>query len=394
MKLLKKEVFDINKVTVVGSPTITSDGVASGFDGANANNIQIPTAIISQIATANTWKVEVGGTIQESGSIYSNVRSDNNQRYDLIQLNRYDYGFIFVCCLDENGATVSKNIPITFSNEYNNKVYKATLEFTGTKYIATVQFGDGEVLTNSLDSTYKIKFFNYGDKFELGYKCINGSIDLSSFKIYVDGQEIYNTLKPSYLMEKRKEGFDLSKFTVVGSPTITDDGVINEITSSNYLIADSFAFGGTSWSIKARIKPVANPKDDKWQAIFCDQNSREKQLSFFVNRSGNRLGVLIRSADDTSNLYSNEVFGNINKDELQEVELRYENKTLSSYADGVKKMSYSIDLDDRVFNNKKIVGMAFGSQAFYGIIYLPTLSVTSNGKEVFTGAKENYYIFK
>ena len=32
---LQKDVFDISKVTVVGSPTITSDGVASGFSSSN-----------------------------------------------------------------------------------------------------------------------------------------------------------------------------------------------------------------------------------------------------------------------------------------------------------------------------------------------------------------------
>ena len=200
---LKKDVFDISKVTVVGSPAITSDGVASGFDSANANNIQIPTAIISQIATANTWKVEVSGTVQESGFTYGNVRTDNNIRYDLIQINRYANGFMFVCCLDENGTTTSKNIPITFSNTYNGKAYKATFKFTGTKYIATVQFGDGEVLTNSLDSTYKIKFFNYGDNFELGYKCINGSINLPSISTTVDGKEVFTGAKEVYYaMEK------------------------------------------------------------------------------------------------------------------------------------------------------------------------------------------------
>lgn len=198
----RKEGYDPSKFTVVGSPTITDEGVASGFDSANANNIQIPTAIISQIATANTWKVEVSGTVQESGFTFSNVTASNNERYDLIQLKRYTNGFIFVCCLDENGTATSKNIPITFSNTYNGKAYKATLKFTGTKYIATVRFEDGKVLTNSLDSTYKIKFFNYGDKFELGYKCINGQIDLPSISITVDNKEVFTGAKEEYYMFK------------------------------------------------------------------------------------------------------------------------------------------------------------------------------------------------
>ena len=208
-----KEVFNGNKTgldvikpdnyTVVGSPVISEDGVASGFDSANANNIQISTAIVSQIATANTWKVEVSGTVQESGFTYGNIRTDNIIRYDLIQINRYQKGFLFVCCLDMDGTTRAKEIHIEFSNTYNGKAYKATLEFTGTKYIATLIFEDGTTLTNSLDNTYKIKLFNYGDKFELGYKCINGSIDLNAFKIYVDDDLVYQPcLKIPYTQSK------------------------------------------------------------------------------------------------------------------------------------------------------------------------------------------------
>ena len=48
----EKRVFDINKVTVVGSPTITSDGVASGFS--DVNYIQIP---MPNLAQYNTWEI-------------------------------------------------------------------------------------------------------------------------------------------------------------------------------------------------------------------------------------------------------------------------------------------------------------------------------------------------
>ena len=404
---LKKDVFDISKVTVVGSPTITSDGVASGFDSANANNIQIPTAIISQIATANTWKVEVGGTIQESGSTYANVRSDNNQRYDLIHLNRYANGFMFVCCLDENGATVSKNIHITFSNDYNNKAYKATLEFTGTKYIATVQFGDGEVLTNSLDSTYKIKFFNYGDNFELGYKCINGSINLKDFKIYVDGQLVFQPVKPTYSLERRKEGYDPSKFTVVGTPNITEYGVASGFSSKS---------SGTENYLT--LPTVFNPQDKSWKIIIkatigewvsgspyksllgTSIQGRDTQGVALALGTGNSIACWLSSTGTGWNIgtirkYFPDIIGNTYYFKIEftgaKYELSYsENKTNWNILGSIESStpiyvsSQPLAIGDNKYNNA-------ASTCWTGSIDLPSISITVDGKEVFTGAKEVYY---
>ena len=55
MKAVKKDVFDINKVTVVGSPTITNDGVASGFS--SGNYIYTPTISLAQkkLEDSNTY---------------------------------------------------------------------------------------------------------------------------------------------------------------------------------------------------------------------------------------------------------------------------------------------------------------------------------------------------
>lgn len=389
---LKKDVFDINKVTVVGNPTITSDGVASGFDSANANNVQIPTAIISQIATANTWKVEVSGTVQESGFTYGNIRTDNNIRYDLIQINRYTNGFMFVCCLDENGTTTSKNIPITFSNTYNGKAYKATLEFTGTKYIATVQFGDGNVLTNSLDSSYKIKFFNYGDKFELGYKCINGSINLKDFKIYVDNQLVFQPVKPAYLLERRKEGYDSSKFTIVGNPTITSNGVVSGFSGSNYIRVPYRALG-QNFKIFTPKFNSSNVSQQQKIVRYSDGNIR-------IEIYQNKIRLYRYSGNNVYDLPTGKTTLQNNIDYYYYVEQTTDgtNYYLKGYISTDNK-NWSLDIDKTYTsamydykNNAPIqISGADANQPFIGTLDLPSTSITTDGKEVFTGAKEVYY---
>ena len=58
----------------------------------------------------------------------------------------------------------------------------------------------------------------------------NGYADLNSFKIYVDGELVYSPTRPTTFLERRKEGFNLSKFTVVGSQTIIE----NEVYTCGY----------------------------------------------------------------------------------------------------------------------------------------------------------------
>ena len=393
---LKKDVFDINKVTVVGNPTITSNGVASGFDSANANNIQIPTAIISQIATANTWKAEVSGTVQESGFTYGNIRTDNNIRYDLIQLNRYTNGFMFVCCLDENGTATSKNIPITFTNTYNGKAYKATLEFTGTKYIATVQFEDGKVLTNSLDNSYKIKFYNFGDKFELGYKCINGSINLKDFKIYVDNQLVFQPVKPTYLLERRKQKvWNKGQFTIVGNPSISESGVASGFSVSNYITTP-------------KIVSITNTSVLKLVGRFKTSTLASRQV---LNNVSNDMGSDLSTSKITLRFETNGTSSGFitNADGIQVASLSSSNikiqaNTEYDFSFKLDGLSYEFKVGDSTLSgtlsnylSEGLYIVSVGKQMYIyhsfwlGSIDLPSISITVDSKEVFTGAKEVYY---
>lgn len=387
-KIYTKERYD-SKFTIVGSPTITADGVASGFSA--SNYIRVPYRPLGQNFKIFTPKFNSSDVSQQQKIVRY---SDGNIRIEIyqnkIRLYRYSGNNVY-------------DLPVGKTTLQNNTDYYYYVEQTtdGTNYYLKGYIStDDENWTLDIDKTYTVAMYDYQNNASIQISGADanqpfiGTLGLKQFKIYTNNRLVFDgEPKDNLVFDGGAETYvyDPSKFTIVGSPTITEYGVASGFSSTSYLQVQKFSLGGTSWSIKANIIPVANPNDSRWQTIFCDQIV-EKQLSFFVNSSGTRLGVWIRSADDTGTLYSNSYFGNIINDKLQEVELRYENKTLSSYADGDKKASYSIDLDDRIFNNNKIVGFAYGGQIFYGSIDLPSTSITADGKEIFTGAKEQFYM--
>ena len=236
---LKKDVFDINKVTVVGSPTITSDGVASGFSNRNYIKTTIsnfdktkPYEILSPIFSETIFNTDVHYVFQtwETGA------SQGLRFY--VRENRVG------CYLKLDGqtsyTTIEENNAITINNRYQAKV-----TFTGVEYkfqyrnVTTnsewMNIGAGIVESNTVlygNNTY----FYIGYHNSTPYTFINGSIDLTAFKIYVDNQLVFQPVKPTYLLERRKpKVWNKGQFTIVGNPSISDSGVASGFSSSNYV---------------------------------------------------------------------------------------------------------------------------------------------------------------
>lgn len=82
-----------------------------------------------------------------------------------------------------------------------------------------------------------------------------------------------------YFLEHRKEGFDKSKFTIVGSPTITDEGIASGFsTENNIKLPDKF-FPANLNSLNISISFSSKNLSSLNQAIFgCKQNSNAKAL--------------------------------------------------------------------------------------------------------------------
>ena len=209
--------FDASKFTKVGSPIITSDGIASGF---SSSNRLYSTFSLS----ANNFKIT--GQFQTPSTLVSG----NKRIYKLLP------NTVNMMCLDGSnlkiwlgnsstwsveGATVANNITANtnynYDVEYNNSILTVKLNNI-VVYSNTVT-----VTLPTLTAIYICSDASSTDNY------FTGSIDLKQFSITVDGQEVFNG---------NKTGIDTIKaddYTVVGTPTISADGIASGFSSSNYL---------------------------------------------------------------------------------------------------------------------------------------------------------------
>lgn len=221
--------FDLSKFTVVGTPTISADGILTNADE-DTNYIYIPETTIAQLSTANTWKIKWTGTLQTNGFCFAHYYSNGTGvRSDVIRCNRTTYAannFNVYINVDESGTRAEYSLFATLDTTYNGKSYICTLEFTGTQYVWTYQFDNENAVTQTLNNTNKLYNYNYGDRMHVG-QFSTGSIDLKAFSITVGGVEVFNGHKTG------TDTYYTDDYTVVGSPTITD-GVMSNITVNDY----------------------------------------------------------------------------------------------------------------------------------------------------------------
>lgn len=223
--------FDSSKFTVVGSPTVTSDGIASGFSSGN-----YLTKTLSQYITLD--KINFYGSFT-----YNNASVSTNETiFHLGSSGAVGDTVIQMLLTTNNKIAVGLHNDTTWVGEYsaNNTIT------ANTKYFYHVYYANGKINVDlstdaknytsvisesiTVNSSYTQNTLVIGSTYTSS-PLTNGSIDLKQFSITVDGVEVFSG---------NKTGIDTIKpdnYTVVGSPTITSDGVLSGIDSSNYVKA-------------------------------------------------------------------------------------------------------------------------------------------------------------
>lgn len=198
------DVIKPNDYTVVGNPTITDDGIASDF----STNNNINTIKLSDIVN-NTFEICCDFKLKQTGQscIFSSMFGGNT-KYGIALIEN---GGSILFYASSNGTSwdiaqpsIVVSAPSVVAANVN---YRVKLKFDGLKYTITLINLDtnesNEII--SLNSSEKINsnvnFINIGGK---GYwTACNGSIDLNAFKIYVDGNLVYQPcLKIPYTESK------------------------------------------------------------------------------------------------------------------------------------------------------------------------------------------------
>ena len=176
--------------------------------------------------------------------------------------------------------------------------------------------------------------------------------------------------------------FNRSKFTAVGSPTITDDGVASGFSASNYITITNPLIGATKYSIK--VKFTLPSTISGYGFVFADTNATTGLAIFY-----DRTNVMVRCNSQTT---VNSI-GSSTANSVWEVEVTYDNGTaIVNYTkDGV---SGTKTLNTTGYTPFQATNLFIGQRDdsdkgtayFTGSIDLKQFSITVDGKEVFNGS--------
>lgn len=274
--MAETRIYNPKVFNIIGNPIISADGLASGFS--SSNYIQSLNDITFN--KGDEWDIiirlkEIGHgsftyfqiyTAYDKNSLQSDSGSSNN---------------VYWTC-PTTPATGATNRFLQYNSEFkigenlNRFVYLKYSHKNG-QYIFSHSF-DGEEYINEIALTSDQEFAGTG-KLRLGFRDngngFNGTIDLSSIIVRINGSEVFaGGQKKTSLVDKLlylndtkqiiksaieakgvqvptettfrqyaelimnhlpTKKFDRSKFTVVGNPVISDDGIISGLGNGNYL---------------------------------------------------------------------------------------------------------------------------------------------------------------
>ena len=223
---LKYSIFDRSKFTIEGTLTISdNDGVASGF---SSSNYIRPKSLIP--LGGKSWEfginfIPVANSVSDKfQSIFSDVKDSKTNFSILVNAG----GTKLVILIKDSTNTNFIVNEQSLGNLNLNAINSAYLTYKNQKL--TVICNDSIVLDKSVnldDCTFNnLQTIGYNSS---GGQIYYGLIDLKQFSFTVDGKEVFNG---------NKTGIDTIKpdnYKVVGAPTITDDGIVSDFTTSSYI---------------------------------------------------------------------------------------------------------------------------------------------------------------
>ena len=208
-------IFDIGKFTVVGNPTITNDGVVSGFGSGNyidCDTIQSPIYNYEEeirfYYTSNSEQVIRG--VQSNLHIGWYLRTENNGRYRIAisAVGSPDWQI-------DTGAGINGFVTQNAWNYikfiWDGTKYKFYSKTDDTEYTLLYSFPSSIPMIQAHAILGNAGQWNFK-------KYFTGSIDLNAFKIYGDGKEVFNGL-----MESTKPIYDKITSTNTALTTFQTD---------------------------------------------------------------------------------------------------------------------------------------------------------------------------
>ena len=256
VKELVHSTFDLSKFSVLGNPNITDDGIASGFSTANyittSSSFNFASAQSFEILLAITTPSNTASVTSYTG-FFNTLSSDNTEfivvGYEL-ENSRFVYGLGITTGTFWNiysSNTIQPDTKYYIKIKVDNTTVTIQISTNGTDWITDASgtisspLNINNVLRFGLDRSLSRPF--------------EGTIDLKSIAVWADGVPVFSG---------NKTGIDVIKpdnYEVVGTPTITDDGIASGFKSDSYIIStENFNLSAKKFKIKYHCK-IGQPKD-------------------------------------------------------------------------------------------------------------------------------------
>ena len=223
--------FDASKFTVVGSPTITSDGIFIS----DTDQSRYPKVNLQSIPDNFVFTEFVKYSNYTSGQGVANV-------FGFYMAVAYGYIYLFDA---SHAGLIQETIPSLSSLVTTGIYVRLTVNTVNNQKLAYCSWSTDGVLwdeTNSVDITshpFSGNSIIFGsDGYWTWYNVLE--CDLKKATLISNGVPVFSG---------NKTGIDTIKpddYTLVGSPTISDDGVLNQATASNYLTTPTISFSNAN----------------------------------------------------------------------------------------------------------------------------------------------------
>lgn len=279
LKQMKRSTFDKSKFTVVGSPTITDEGIASGFSRSDYLKITDNISLGS-----GKWKIEFEFLFINTGNNQAIFSGKDNAYAPLIYVNSKQSA---INIPSSNGTWGVQSKEQTTSYQFSDNIkYKGYLEFTGTKYNLAFKSENESSYTVTNTVTSNTLCLEGTGSFNLcigsnpaqADRYVGGQINIKQFSITVGDKEVFNG---------NKTGLDVIKpdnYTVVGSPVISADGVASgfSINNSTSILTPSINFG-SSFILEIKFKLDGIPS---YQSLLGKISDNNASITMNVQKDG------------------------------------------------------------------------------------------------------------
>jgi hypothetical protein len=369
--------FDKSKFTVVGSPNITDDGVASGLSSSNYIQQNTPISSASSVIIKGKGIYKDSSHEQIPFRLYNTTVTEvvTNFRFGISNKTLYLHankngvdmllGNINLSSLISDGDTFEWEFTVgtnaqKFKYKINNVEYQQNFTADLSGYDIAASY---------------LNIGNYGNN-NLAWE---GSLDIKQFSVTVDNIPVFSG---------NKTGIDTIKpddYTVVGTPTITDDGIASGfLYSPETCLKSNIDFSNiNSFVIEGRYYNTTGSGLN--QAVFelYDTINNITKMRFGVQTNGTTSTFYYPNSDTT--VINNQSFKTITLNTWNDFKIVYDGTNVSIYINDMTTSVFSVAVTKSLFQHPMQLWIGLGSnqQAWNGSIDLNAFKIYVEGNLVY-----------